>query len=58
MQGDQALGRIPRADVATVCVEALGRKSALYKTLEIVSGKQGESNDWARDFAALARDAK
>ncbi len=58
MQGDKASGRIPRADVATVCIEALGRKSALGKTLEIVSGKAAWPNNWDKDFAALAADPK
>jgi uncharacterized protein YbjT (DUF2867 family) len=58
MQGDTANGRIPRADVATVCIEALGRKSALGKTLEIVSGKAAWPNNWDKDFAALAADPK
>lgn len=58
MQGDKAAGRIPRADVATVCVEALGRKSAQGKTFEIVSGKGAWPNNWDKDFAALATDPK
>jgi uncharacterized protein YbjT (DUF2867 family) len=57
-QGDKASGRIPRADVATVCIEALGRKSALGKTFEIVSGKGAWPNNWNKDFAALAADPK
>jgi uncharacterized protein YbjT (DUF2867 family) len=57
-QGDQGTGRIPRADVATVCIEALGRKSAMGKTFEIVSGKGAWPNDWAKEFAALAADRK
>jgi uncharacterized protein YbjT (DUF2867 family) len=58
MQGDKAVGRIPRADVATVCVEALGRKNALGKTFEIVSGKAAVPNNWDKEFAALAADPK
>lgn len=58
MQGDKASGRIPRADVATVCIEALGRKSALGKTFEIVSGKGTPPNNWDKEFAALAADPK
>lgn len=56
MQGDKSVGRIPRADVATVCIEALGRKSAQGKTFEIVSGKGAWPNNWASEFAALAAD--
>ena len=58
LQGDKANGRIPRADVATVCIEALGRKSALGKTFEIISGKGAWPNNWDKDFAALAADQK
>ncbi len=58
LQGDTANGRIPRADVATACIEALGRKSALGKTFEIVSGKGAWPNNWSKDFAALAADPK
>jgi uncharacterized protein YbjT (DUF2867 family) len=57
-QGDTAAGRIPRADVATVCVEALGRKDALGKTFEVVTGTGAWPNDWAKDFAALKVDPK
>jgi uncharacterized protein YbjT (DUF2867 family) len=55
-QGDQTTGRIPLADVATVCLAALGRKSAMGKTFEIFSAKEGAANDWVRDFAALSVD--
>jgi uncharacterized protein YbjT (DUF2867 family) len=57
-QGDTAAGRIPRADVATVCVEALGRKTALGKTFEVVTATGAWPNDWAKDFAALKVDPK
>ncbi len=58
LQGDKANGRIARADVATVCIAALGRKSALGKTFEIISGKGAWPNNWDKDFAALAADQK
>lgn len=57
-QGDkQAGGRIPRADVAAVCIAALGNKAAAGKTFEIVSGK-GDWNGSAfgAEFAKLATD--
>lgn len=56
MQGDKEAGRIPRADVATICIEALGRKSAQGKTFEATSGKNPWPNNWDKDFAALATD--
>jgi uncharacterized protein YbjT (DUF2867 family) len=55
-QGDQTTGRIPRADVALVCVEALGRRGAQRKTFEILSGTGSPPQDFGRDFAALAVD--
>lgn len=57
MQGDTATGRIPRADVALVCIEALGRKSALRKTFEILSASGAPPQDFEREFSALAADA-
>lgn len=57
-QGDTTTGRIPRADVALVCVEALGRREAQRKTLEILSGSGAPPQDFKRDFAALAPDPK
>ncbi len=56
-QGDTSTGRIPRADVALVCVEALGRASALRKSFEIFSGTGAPPQDFEREFAALAADA-
>ena len=55
-QGDKTTGRIPRADVALVSVEALGRKSAQGKTFEILSGNGTLPQDFEREFAALAGD--
>lgn len=55
-QGDTTIGRIPRADVATACIEALGRRSALSRTAEILSSKTPAPNAWAADFAALKAD--
>ncbi len=57
-QGDTTTGRIPRADVALVSVEALGRREAMRKTFEILSGNGGPTQDFKRDFAALAADPK
>ena len=48
---------IPRADVATVMVRALGHPAAVGKTLEI-TGKAGTAPaDWNAFFAALKKDA-
>ena len=55
-QGDQSTGRIPRADVALVCIEALGRRGAQRKTFEILSGSGAPPQDFGKDFAALAAD--
>jgi uncharacterized protein YbjT (DUF2867 family) len=58
-QGDKTAGRIPRADVATVCVEALGRRTAQGKTFELLSGTaQALPRNWAKDFAALKQDMR
>ena len=57
-QADSGMGRIPRADVATVCVEALGRKTALRKSISIVSGTTTTPNDWASSFKVVPADAR
>jgi uncharacterized protein YbjT (DUF2867 family) len=56
-QGDTASGRIPRADVAVVCVAALGVPSALGKTFEVVNGTAAPAGDWNTRFGALVADA-
>lgn len=60
MQGDDLSegGRIPRADVATVCLEALGRQSAQGKTFELISASSPGTNDWPGLFAALSSDGR
>jgi uncharacterized protein YbjT (DUF2867 family) len=56
-QGDtMAQGMIPRADVATVCVEALGNTAANRKTLEVVRDESSDSTDWSAFFAPLEED--
>jgi hypothetical protein len=55
-QGDTEAGAIPRADVARVCVAALGTEAALNKTFEINSGKQPPADDLGARFAGLAGD--
>lgn len=56
-QGDTTSGRIPRADVATICIEALGRKAALGRTFEAFSAESPAPTDWAKAFGALKADA-
>jgi uncharacterized protein YbjT (DUF2867 family) len=56
-QGDRMeSGAIQRADVATVCVQALGNPDAFGKTFEIVGGESGASVDWTAFFKPLKRD--
>ncbi|UCG72604.1 MAG: SDR family oxidoreductase [Chromatiales bacterium] len=58
IQGDPLMdnARIPRADVAQVCIEALKSPAAQNKTLEVFT-EEGESvSDWNGFFAALEPD--
>jgi uncharacterized protein YbjT (DUF2867 family) len=56
-QGDTMdSGQIQRADVATVCVQALGNPDAYGKTFEVIGGAPGASIDWATFFKPLKRD--
>jgi uncharacterized protein YbjT (DUF2867 family) len=58
-QGDtMSEGRIPRADVAAVCLAALGNPAARDKTFEIVADPASERIDPARLFAPLGVDDK
>jgi uncharacterized protein YbjT (DUF2867 family) len=58
MQGDpkEVTGKISRADVALVLVNALGRKDALNKTFEVISDSASSSVDWDRLFSRLKPD--
>jgi uncharacterized protein YbjT (DUF2867 family) len=57
MQGDPLdEGRISRADVASVLVNALGRTEAYGKTFEIVGDGQSSRIDWAALYQGLKRD--
>jgi uncharacterized protein YbjT (DUF2867 family) len=57
-QGDPKVrGRIPRADVATVCIEALGNKAAANKTFEILSDEAATSVDWTAFWSGIKSDA-
>lgn len=59
-QGDDLRnqGRIPRADVATVCLEALGNPDARSKTFELIGDTPGTRTDFAAMFAGLVADAR
>jgi uncharacterized protein YbjT (DUF2867 family) len=58
MQGDptEVTGRISRADVASVLVNALGRKEAFSKTFEVIGDPSASSVDWDRVFTRLKPD--
>lgn len=57
MQGDpKAIGQIARAEVATILVEALGRKDARGKTFEVIGDPNGSPPDWDRFFKELKAD--
>ncbi len=59
MQGDpKVLGLTTRADVASILVNALGRKDALGKTFEVVADPNGTPPDWNRFFRPLKPDAR
>jgi len=56
-QGDSMVqGFIPRADVAAVCVKALGNPDAIKKTLEVVADPASTGVNWEAFFAPLAED--
>lgn len=58
-QGDTLpQGSIPRADVAKVCVAALGNSAANRVTLEIVGDPDSDSVDWQSLFADLDEDSQ
>jgi uncharacterized protein YbjT (DUF2867 family) len=60
MQGDprDVTGRISRADLATLLVNALGRESASGRTFEVVSGDAPATEpEWDALFGRLAPDA-
>jgi uncharacterized protein YbjT (DUF2867 family) len=55
-QGDDGTGTIPRADLARVCVAALGLPDALNTTFEVNSGKSAPAQSFAELFAGLVTD--
>ncbi len=60
MQGDPkgVVAQIPRADVAAVCLAALGRKDAFGKTFEVVSEPGSQPAKFDTIFASLRADEK
>ena len=57
MQGDPKVNaQISRADVATICVAALGNKAAAGKTFEVVGADGKPPADWSAFFAGLRAD--
>ncbi|MFO1425737.1 MAG: SDR family oxidoreductase [Steroidobacteraceae bacterium] len=55
-KGDVLRGPISRADLATVCVEALGRKAARRRTFEVAATPDAGANDFGALYGALAPD--
>lgn len=51
-------GQIDRADVAAVCVNALGRRDALGKTIGVIADPERRVVDWKRFFADVPPDAR
>jgi uncharacterized protein YbjT (DUF2867 family) len=60
LQGDpqDVTGEIPRADVAAVLLNAVGRPEAFGKTFEIVSDPERDGVDWDRFYSALQPDVR
>lgn len=58
LQGDEKSlsGTVARADLAAVCVAALGRRSAFGKTFELLGEGEPRPTDWDGVFAALRTD--
>ncbi len=59
LQGDPKVsGQISRADVAAVCVAALGNPAATGKTFEVIGADGAPSSDWTAFFAGLRTDGR
>jgi uncharacterized protein YbjT (DUF2867 family) len=58
LQGDpkEVEGHLSRADLASVLVNALGRKDALGKTFEVIGDPNNSTVDWDRLFSGLKPD--
>jgi hypothetical protein len=55
-QGDSGDGQVARADVATVCVQALLQPAARGKTFEVYGAPGAPPHEWGALFAALQPD--
>ncbi len=49
-QGDEVIGWIPRADVASVLVESIYNADALNKTFEVINDESLDVNAWRDEF--------
>ena len=59
LQGDPPVsGRVTRADVATVCIAAFGRKAALGKTFELLNDGAAAAVDWDAFYGVLTADTR
>jgi len=59
LQGDPKVsGQISRADVAAICVAALGNKAAQGKTFEVIGADGAPPSDWTAFFAGLRVDGR
>ncbi len=58
LQGDSrdVQGQVTRADLAAVCVAAVGRKDAFRKTFELINEGEPRPLDWGRIFEGLRPD--
>ncbi|MCP5329063.1 MAG: SDR family oxidoreductase [Sinobacteraceae bacterium] len=57
MQGDPPIqGHVSRADIAAICVNALGNEAARSKTLEVIGTAGTPPADWSALFAGLRAD--
>ncbi len=55
-QGDEVIGWIPRADVASVLVESIYNADALNKTFEVINDESLDVNVWRDEFKNLKND--
>ena len=55
-QGDEVIGWIPRADVASVLVESIYNTDALNKTFEVINDESLDVNAWKDEFKNLKND--
>ena len=55
-QSDRITGRISRADVAEVCIQALDQAATRNTTFEIIQSNDAPPGDWAAFFSTLKKD--